>query len=289
MKLEPTYELDYGMIFNGRCEKVIPLLIRDLHIKIHFVILDPPYFDTDSVNLSWKLPTAYTMGTLMNQILRKDGVFCLFGYQPYIAEMHPTFKSLGFEFMFEMIWGKSKRPAMGDGRYPLKAHVPIWFYRRANTNVSRTCFDVKRATVNPEGKLYKRLEAIPAGSKLKGDMKPVASRLKYDGKKDLFYRGDVGYPRSLMDAGVIKENSGEYIGHPTQVPVSFMKTLIKMGCPKDGTTLDAYFGSGTTGVACTQLKQKFIGIDQSEEWAKKSYERIYALSPDDMNNITNWR
>lgn len=313
MSMQPKYLLESGEIYYGKCEEVIPALVYHKRVKVDLVILDPPYFETETVE-NWKPPDAYRLGSLMNIILKKEGVFCIFGYQPYMAEMHPIFKSLGFEFMCEIIWGKGDRPSMGDGRYPLKAHVNIWAYRRATVPVSKTCFSVKRAAVNPEGKEYGRVKPPPAGSRLKGEMKPylrlrdkavhirhkpassklhgeikpAASRLKYDGTKELIYLKDVGYPRSLQNVGNVKENSPEYIGHATQVPLKLMEVLVRMGCPEGGRVLDPYFGSGSSGVVCTKLKRKFIGIEIDAEWVEKSYKRIADVSAVTHKPIEEW-
>jgi hypothetical protein len=49
--------------------------------------------------------------------------------------------------------------------------------------------------------------------------------------------------------------------HPTQKPVELMKWCLGY-LPKARTILDAFMGSGTTGVACESLGVQFIGIDQ---------------------------
>lgn len=46
--------------------------------------------------------------------------------------------------------------------------------------------------------------------------------------------------------------------HPTQKPVGIMEWCVSK---TDGSILDPYMGSGTTGVACVKLGRKFIGIE----------------------------
>ncbi|HCX04789.1 MAG TPA: hypothetical protein DHM42_09875 [Clostridiales bacterium] len=46
------------------------------------------------------------------------------------------------------------------------------------------------------------------------------------------------------------------------------------GCPKGGTILDPFNGSGTTTLRAEQLDRKWIGIDGSEEYSKIAKERI---------------
>lgn len=49
--------------------------------------------------------------------------------------------------------------------------------------------------------------------------------------------------------------------HPTQKPLGLVSRLVSALVPPDGTALDPFTGSGTTGVACAQLGRRFIGIE----------------------------
>ncbi|KKL18543.1 hypothetical protein LCGC14_2474500, partial [marine sediment metagenome] len=46
--------------------------------------------------------------------------------------------------------------------------------------------------------------------------------------------------------------------------------------PKNGTTLDPFMGSGTTGIACSKENMKFIGIEKEEEYCDIARARIAA-------------
>lgn len=61
--------------------------------------------------------------------------------------------------------------------------------------------------------------------------------------------------------------------HPTQKPLEVMKWAIEL-CPKADTVLDAFMGSGTTGVACVQLGRKFIGIEREPKYFDIACKRI---------------
>ena len=66
----------------------------------------------------------------------------------------------------------------------------------------------------------------------------------------------------------------DMIFHPTQKPVDLMRYLVNLVLPPGGTILDPFMGSGTTGVACSNLARKFIGIDKVEEYFDIACRRI---------------
>ncbi len=60
--------------------------------------------------------------------------------------------------------------------------------------------------------------------------------------------------------------------HPTQKPVGIMEWVI--GKMPQGTVLDPFMGSGTTGVACVNLGRKFIGIEIDPDYFEIACRRI---------------
>lgn len=62
--------------------------------------------------------------------------------------------------------------------------------------------------------------------------------------------------------------------HPTVKPVKLMQYLVRMITPPNGTVLDPFAGSGTTGVACKIDGFNFVGLELSEEYAEIARARI---------------
>ena len=68
--------------------------------------------------------------------------------------------------------------------------------------------------------------------------------------------------------------------HPTQKPVEVMKWCLQH-LPSDcQTILDPFMGSGTTGVACSKLGRKFIGIEIEPKYFEIACRRIEAAYAD---------
>jgi DNA modification methylase len=59
--------------------------------------------------------------------------------------------------------------------------------------------------------------------------------------------------------------------HPSQKPIRLLLDLIKR---VEGTILDPFMGSGTTGVACAKMGRKFIGIELEPKYFDIACKRI---------------
>ncbi len=62
--------------------------------------------------------------------------------------------------------------------------------------------------------------------------------------------------------------------HPTVKPTALMRWLCRLATPPDGTVLDPFAGSGSTGVAAALEGFGFIGIEQSAEYHKIASDRL---------------
>lgn len=63
-------------------------------------------------------------------------------------------------------------------------------------------------------------------------------------------------------------------GHPTIKPLNIFQTLIENSSKENDLVLDCFSGSGTTAVACHNLKRRFICIEKDPEYWKASCERL---------------
>lgn len=73
--------------------------------------------------------------------------------------------------------------------------------------------------------------------------------------------------------GTAKERIPEF---PTQLPLDLLRAVV--GCASDPGDLvvDPFNGSGTTGVAATQLGRRYLGIEKSEQFAALATKRLLA-------------
>ena len=75
--------------------------------------------------------------------------------------------------------------------------------------------------------------------------------------------------------------------HPTVKPTDLMAYLVRLVTPPNGTVLDPFNGSGSTGKACAREGFDYIGIDLSQEYLDISQARIdYEINKKANNNGT---
>jgi len=80
--------------------------------------------------------------------------------------------------------------------------------------------------------------------------------------------------KRYMWNGMLRANKEPRGDHPTQKPVGIMEWVISH-LPNDvDTIIDPYMGSGTTGVACVNMKKQFIGIEREQKYFDIACKRI---------------
>lgn len=95
----------------------------------------------------------------------------------------------------------------------------------------------------------------------------------HDGRKDGGVGGD--NPRN-------RTNNAKLNHHPTVKPTSLMQYLVRLVTPPNGTVLDPFLGSGSTGKACAYEGFDFIGMELTAEYIPIATARIeFALATKD--------
>ena len=69
--------------------------------------------------------------------------------------------------------------------------------------------------------------------------------------------------------------------HPTQKPVRLIRYLLDLYTKEGDTVLDPFVGTGTTAVACKQMRRHFIAIDNDPEYVKMANQRLTSRKKED--------
>ena len=78
-----------------------------------------------------------------------------------------------------------------------------------------------------------------------------------------------------------RSNTAKLNHHPTVKPTDLMRYLCRLITPPNGTVLDPFTGSGSTGKAALLEGFNFIGIEQSPEYAAIAQARIEHVATDE--------
>lgn len=70
-----------------------------------------------------------------------------------------------------------------------------------------------------------------------------------------------------------KEEKGKRI-HPTQKPLNLFQKILQDFSSENDLILDCFSGSGTTAIACHNLKRRFICIEKDKDYYESSVKRL---------------
>ena len=62
--------------------------------------------------------------------------------------------------------------------------------------------------------------------------------------------------------------------HFATYPEALIEPCILAGCPKEGTVLDPFMGSGTTAVVAARYNRNYVGIELNPEYIEIAENRI---------------
>ncbi len=74
--------------------------------------------------------------------------------------------------------------------------------------------------------------------------------------------------------GKMVEPDEGFINHPTPKPKTFIKEILMMFSKENDIILDPFLGSGSTAVACKQLKRNYIGFEINKNYCDLAKDRL---------------
>lgn len=217
----------------------------DFFGKVDVIITDMPYGTT---NCRWD--TEIDLGrfwTMANNVC--GGRVIAFGQTPFD-------KVLGVSniqnLRYELIWEKTHPTGhLNANKCPLKAHENILVFGKMKYFPIKTTGHARKKSIADRSKLQ---------SDCYGAQHGVTS-----------YDSTERFPRSVLKFSSDKQKSNL---HPTQKPLALMEWLVKTYTKEGETVLDPFMGSGTTGLACKNLKRLFVGIEKDKAYFDVACERI---------------
>lgn len=86
-----------------------------------------------------------------------------------------------------------------------------------------------------------------------------------------------GKARTINDCGskqLVRLRQIDETSHPTEKPVALMEHYVLNSTNPNGTVIDPFMGSGTTGVASVKNNRNFIGVEKTKEYFDIAVKRI---------------
>ena len=291
-----------SLLLHGDCLEHLKSIDND---SVDFIFCDLPYGQT---NCAWDIiiPWEPFWKEIMRVKKLHTPIFFTtttkFGVQLINSAPKKCF------FRYDLVWVKSA-PAgfLSAKKMPMRKHEMIYvFYEKLPFyDLSSHQHKFKKAEIKEEdkysnGSINSNTYDIP--NKSKGGMyrspagkydPPLPTTIvKEEDKEGLTYKpsfsqkdnadneyrkmgrkgGESAYdpplPNTLLE---IKSTRGK---HSTEKPVALMEWLLKYYSKEGDTVLDPTMGSGSTGVACRNMKRNFIGIEKDPEIYEVAVNRI---------------
>lgn len=212
------------------------------------IITDPPYFNTnlefDKNQFDW-----HKLWELINLKTSDNGVQVMFSQ---IKPALDVINSNRRNFRYQIVWNKSIPTGfLSCKQRPLRTHELILVFSRK----------INQSTYNPQfttGKPYSKTNSSPMQHYNIGYYERKA--------RDTTVR----YPKDVL---AISNRCRENL-HPTQKPLELIKYLIETYSNPNDLILDPFAGSGTTAIACKELKRRYFCIEQDPKYYHLALQRI---------------
>jgi site-specific DNA-methyltransferase (adenine-specific) len=88
--------------------------------------------------------------------------------------------------------------------------------------------------------------------------------------------------RSVWSIPLMPPDEKQFGKHPTQKPLELLNRIISSSSKEGDLVLDPFVGSGTTGLVCSVLNRKFIGIDSNKEYLDLAINRFKDKNKKDL-------
>ena len=237
--------IELNKIYNEDCLEGMKRIPEG---SVDCVICDLPYGTTackwDSCIPFDKLWAEY------KRIRKPNAPILLFGSEPFSTMIRMSNLS---EFRYDWIWEKSQGANFVHAKIkPLKIHETISVF-----------YGDTKTIYNPQG--------LRPCHKVKSNSAKFGTNVRDWNHADEYVQEWENYPTSILR---YSNPAGRDRFHPTQKPVALIQYLIRTYSNEGDTILDNCMGSGTTAIAAIREKRHYIGFEKSEEYWRKSMERI---------------
>lgn len=270
--LEPFAEASGFTLYRGDCVEVLSRLPTG---AFDLIFADPPYFLSNGGTTckggrrvrvdkgEWDASSgieedfAFTLRWLKacKRVLKQSGTLWVSGTQHVIFQVGFALQKLDYKLLNTITWYKpNASPNLSCRYFTHSTELLLWASPQSRGKLQHT-YNYQAMKAENGGKQMRDVWNLPR----KGD-----EELSEDGQGRIW---------TLPTPGRTEKKLG---GHPTQKPVSLLLRVIEASTEKGALVLDPFNGSGTTGVAATQLGRRYVGIEKDVQYLELSHRRLTA-------------
>lgn len=211
-------------------------------------ITDPPYGDT---SLAWdQRCDGWIAGVA--RVLKPAASIWVFGSMRFIATLFDEMNAAGFKYAQDIVWEKQNGSGFHADRFRRVHEHAVQFYRGAWGDVHKE----PQFTNDARAKTVRR------------KTRPTHTGHIESGH----YVSEDGGPRLVRSVIDVANEHGRAL-HPTQKPLGILAPLIRYSVPPGGIVIDPFMGSGSTGIAASQLGRNFVGFELKPDYQPLLAER----------------
>jgi site-specific DNA-methyltransferase (adenine-specific) len=192
------------------------------------------------------------------EVLKENGSIWVSGTLHNIYKVGYLLEKNGYDIINDIIWYKPNAPPNLSCKYFTHSHEIVLWARKSKESGHTFNYGEMKVWNNPKDKLKNKDKQM----------------------------------RSVWSIPLIPKDEKEFGKHPTQKPLELLNRIIVSSSNEGDLILDPFTGSGTTGIACSILKRKFIGIDSNKEYLDIAIKRFndtqksrLLFSPESKNHL----
>jgi len=289
--------IELNKIYNEDCLQYL----KKLNSKVvDTIVLDPPYYQVvnEEWDKCWKSLDEYLkwMENVVIELERVSKYSCsvwLFGFPYQLGYLIPIFEKYGFTYRQHITINKGLRSVAGRTSnklkmFPTATEYVIYFHKEARHIIKKYLQDKQEEKKIKSGDINLHLgKAINgggtwstiAGKKQKNIQYPT--REDWNKLEELFGKFDIKYDDYVYKFNVIAGLTDVWDDinfydktykkfHPTQKPYKLIERIIQCSSNEGDIVLDAFMGSGMTGLVCKNLNRKFYGCELDEKYSNSN-------------------
>ena len=163
------------------------------------------------------------------------------------------------EFRYDLVWDKQRGTSfLTCNKLPMRSHEMIYVFSRAGANYNR--IDIEGENIRGKSKASIAID--------KSTTVLAASGLRKVTENDGSHKSIVSV---IQMSRTYNRNK-----HPTEKPIDLYKFLIERYSNEGDTVLDPTAGSFNSGLACKELKRKYIGCEMNTDFFNKGVAKMMA-------------